>query len=423
MKKPILTKIIIAVLAVLIAGLGFGAGFWVSRLTLQNELDDINFIIEMYRKYYYDEQEDVVGIFADSLLDAYSAYYTKEDYELIKKADAGSREGVGITYNGLKLKNVLFNSPAEKAGVRAGGTLKGVTYAGETTYFETGGQLTAKLDEIPAYTDFDLLVDYDGETASFTVKKEEYLRTYVKYTDKTGVYGFSDASGSLRFERQGDAADLPADTAYIKYAAFNGINSGLSGSVVQFETVMQMFKANGMKKIILDLRGNGGGYLYIMQNVCRYFLDVADGQRPLVTAVKDKYGNASNYYADNVKYNEFGFENIVILADIETASASEAFIGAVLDYDVENKVKVIIDAYKYAGYTFYRTYGKGIMQTTYERLGGGAIKLTTAKLFWPVSNVCIHDTGISEDLNSVFGDRIVNASEDGGYSDALSLCR
>ena len=63
------------------------------------------------------------------------------------------------------------------------------------------------------------------------------------------------------------------------------------------------------------------------------------------------------------------------------------------------------------------------MQTTYIRPEGGAIKLTTAKLVWPSGDVCIHDVGITTDLNEVFGEKILNESEAGAYNDALSLCR
>ncbi len=69
LKATLFTLVIVAMI-----GLSFGAGFWVSRITIQPELNDINYILDMYRKYYYDEKSDVVGIFADSLLDRYSDY-------------------------------------------------------------------------------------------------------------------------------------------------------------------------------------------------------------------------------------------------------------------------------------------------------------------------------------------------------------
>ena len=101
----------------------------------------------------------------------------------------------------------------------------------------------------------------------------------------------------------------------------------------------------------------------------------------------------------------------MILADGNTASASEAFIGAVLDYDKDNIVKVVVSGGK--------TYGKGIMQTTYWRTFGDGIRLTTSKLFWPVSKKSIHGVGISEETDA----RVYNESPIGAFYDALSLCR
>jgi len=417
--KKILTPIIIAV----VVAAAFGSGFWVSRLTLQGELNDLNYIIEMYRRYYYDEQEDIVGIFADSLLDAYSDYYTKEEYELIKKADAGGREGIGISFSNLTITGVIGNSPAQKAGLKEGGVIKGLFVDGEFKAVSSSAELTQGFDGIDAYTDFGMIVDYDGEEKTFTLQKQVYLRTFVRYRDNEGEYGFSDESGSMEYVRVGDGDEaLGSDTAYIKYEAFSGTASGLAGSIGQFARAMSAYKDGGKRNIIIDLRGNGGGFMYILEDVCKYFLDV-DGGKQVICVVRDKYGNENRYYSSAVTRAEYTFDNIIVLADSGTASASEAFIGALLDYNDSGATKVIVSGYKYGNNTIYRSYGKGIMQTTFERLGGGAIKLTTAKLFWPNSDVCIHGVGVTTALNDVFEGKIINESENGAYSDALSLCR
>ena len=324
--KKILNAILITLVIVIPTGLSFGLGFWVARATIQPELNDINYIIEMYRKYYYDEKSDVVGIFADSLLDRYSDYYTKEEYDLIKKVDAGQREGVGVNYSGTALLSVNGNSPAQRAGIKGGGTIKAFGYNGEITYVSNDSEVTRTINSIPAYVDFDIYVDYDGDEQVYTVQKQEYKQTYVQYWDDTGKYGFMTVDDKISYVRLGDS-DLTGDTAYIKYDSFNGTDSGMEGSIGQFEKCMQVFKDSGKKNIIIDLRDNGGGYLYMFQNTCRYFLGTQEGSRPVVNVVKDKYNNVSYYYADSVKYGEYGFDNIIILANIQTASASEAFIG------------------------------------------------------------------------------------------------
>ena len=92
----------------------------------------------------------------------------------------------------------------------------------------------------------------------------------------------------------------------------------------------------------------------------------------------------SNFY-ENI-------EEIAVLANSDTASASECLIGAMLTYgDRFSKDNLIIE--KNAD-GVARTYGKGIMQTTYWLLKGGAFKLTTARVLWPDKTTCIHGVGI-----------------------------
>ena len=82
---------------------------------------------------------------------------------------------------------------------------------------------------------------------------------------------------------------------------------------------------------------------------------------------------------------------IAVLADENTASASECLIGAMMDYGSMTEETLVITK---NGDTA-RTYGKGIMQTTYVNpTGGDALKLTTAYIYWPVSHTSIHGTGI-----------------------------
>ena len=416
------------VVALLVAGGCFALGFITSRASLSKELGDINYIIGMYRKYYYDEKEDVVGIFADSLLDRYSAYYTPKQYEAIKQANAGSNYAIGITYDDeLNLVTVAGNSPAQKAGMRKGAKIVAVKLNSETEFTEVTDktQLANVLTDVGAGVDIDFKLLFNGETDVYTAAKAEFTETYVDYVDETGTYGFSDESGEMKYIRlyEGDTS-LPADTAYIKYDWFNGNSSGLKGSVGQFARAMTAFKESGKRKIIIDLRGNGGGFLSIFSSVSAHFIDAEKGSRQPICIARNKYGSEQVFKSEAVDYSDYGFEKIVVLANAGTASASEAFIGAVLDYDVNDRVSVILETYEYGGTEYFRSYGKGIMQTTFERAGGGAIKLTTAKLFWPKSDVCIHDVGITTQLNSVYGGKIMTESYKGtAYSDAIELCR
>ena len=92
---------------------------------------------------------------------------------------------------------------------------------------------------------------------------------------------------------------------------------------------------------------------------------------------------------------------IVVLCDEYTASAGEIFTAALRDYADEGIVNVTIVG--------TNTYGKGIMQTTFVNFAvGDALKLTTAKIYWPKSNITIHGVGISKNL-SAFASKIYEA--------------
>ena len=206
------------------------------------------------------------------------------------------------------------------------------------------------------------------------------------------------------------------DTAYIKYEQFSGRSAGNDGSVGQLKTALSMFKQGGYKNLILDIRNNGGVYMNILAEVAGLFVEQS-GDNQVVSIAKNKDNEVQNFYIKNNSYNSYGFENIIVLANQNTASASEVLIGAMLDYDTQNKVTVVLDGFNNNGNTVYRTYGKGIMQTTYQNLNGSAVKLTTAKIFWPKSNISIHGTGVTTETSN----KVKNAVGVNAYEYALNL--
>jgi carboxyl-terminal processing protease len=189
--------------------------------------------------------------------------------------------------------------------------------------------------------------------------------------------------------------------AYIKYSAFSGTKSGLDGSNGQLTDALNIFKEKNKSKLILDLRGNGGGYMSILCQVASNFINVEDGKTALVAVAVDKNGNKENFVSKKSVYNSYGFEKIVVMCDEGTASASEALIGAMLDYDVNNIVSVVVSSSTLNGQTVYKSYGKGIMQSTFTNgITGEAVKLTTAQIYWPVYGTTIHGVGLTPKLDN-----------------------
>ena len=117
----------------------------------------------------------------------------------------------------------------------------------------------------------------------------------------------------------------------------------------------------------------------------------------------DNENKVSYFNCKPSKYDEYNFEKIVFLANNNSASASEALMGAVLDYDKQsgaNIVNVIVEKSYSGTKEVYKTYGKGIMQQTYVNpLTGEAVKLTVAKIYWPISNICIQGSGLTPELD------------------------
>ncbi len=421
--KKILKGVLIGAIAVFV----FFGGFFVGRVTLDKDVKTISYIVSMYKKYYYEETDDIVGVFTSALLDRYSDYYTAEEYSIIKKAYAGQREGIGVSfYSGSNLiASVSGNSPAFNAGVKGGGTVTGIdaNLNGQYALMENYDDISAALSQISPNKDFSIRIKYNGKDKFFTLQKKEYTQTYVFYYDENGEYAFTDKSGKMTFERVGDNEAYPLlgknKTAVIKYVGFEGSQKGIMGSSGQFDEALKKFKADGKKCIILDLRNNGGGQMDILCDVASHFIDRQNGSSDVVSVVKYKDGKVVNYSSESVDYHDYGFEKIVMLGNTGTASASEALMGAVLDYDKKNLASVIVEGYFDGEKTVYRTYGKGIMQTTFPRATvGDAIKLTTAKIFWPTSNTTIHGVGLTPSLAKVYGE----SAEGSAFSDALSKC-
>ncbi|HBF86683.1 MAG TPA: hypothetical protein DDW54_03280 [Clostridiales bacterium] len=424
MKRRI--KITIAAISAAIFGAGcFFGGYFLRNITTP-DYASLDFILRHYKKYYLEEDDDYVSLMANGLLskDIYSQYYSKEDYAIIEKSAQGIRAGIGLTFTGgdLTVVEVKYNSPSDKAGITAGGVVVAVGKkdGGYLPVSDFNG-FSVALDGYAAGEKFGLKIRYGEEEKEFSVSKEEYRETYVLYEDADGRYKFTDADGELGLNRISDPVFALADkTAYLKYVAFNGVGGGKYGSAYQVKTALGKFKAAGNTKLILDLRNNGGGYMDIMQAVVPHFIDAAAGSRPLVSLARFKDGSEQKFRSESVDYSSYGFEKIVILANDGTASASEAFIGAALDYDAKKIVSVVLEESDYYG--AYRTYGKGIMQTTFENFATGeAIKLTTAKIYWPVSGECVHGAGITKNVER-YSDRIFEAVKtEGDY--ALSFAR
>lgn len=385
--------------------------------------------------YYYDEMdkeglEDLSIEEIVSRLDIYSEYYTPEELEALLKDNSGEKAGIGFSYSFLKadvcplypeggclLLMVVGNSPAEAAGLRAGYVLTGGSYNGRTVGFDDADALGNFVDPIPANVNFTLAA-YTGESVKdFTVSKQEYNASYMfmatnasawtpTFNGKGEVNGLSEADDRA-------IGYLPDGAAYVSMSQFFGTAAD------EFGYLMQQFNAEGCTSLILDLRNNGGGYVEVMQKMAWYFTSSTE----VAMTAKYKSGKEEVYNClapdRNSTVPNKGANSIVpknttvyVLANSGTASASEALIGVLISYGILKYQNIFISDFSKefltwaeGSYGTARSYGKGIMQSTFVNyMTGEALKLTTAQIYWP-NGKCIHGVGVT----AADGCRIVQA--------------
>ena len=390
-------------LAVGIGVSGFWGGFFVNKLTVDDEINTLLKIKERIQKSYYQEISDelfyntLFEAINEKILDPYSSYMTEEEYAQVRTQAKGEQSGIGLVFNlsqpnEWRIVRVSGNSPAERAGVQAGDLLVG---------YGVDEQSIASAEDYADFSEF--LKGYktgetfflqfektDGSIQTKELSKQVYLENYVFYRTNQTSYNFSGDEKAT--PQQGDAplAALPDSAAYIRLTQFNG------AAAEEFAAAMDLFQQQGKTDLVLDLRGNGGGYLDIMSAISRYFCKGASQLHPVV-AIADYGEYKQSFSTKGSLYDEYftADSRITVLADSGSASASECLLGCMYDYGAIGYDDIcLIEENGVA-----KTYGKGIMQTTYPLSGlyGDAIRLTTAKILWPLSQNCIHGVGITTD--------------------------
>lgn len=425
----------------------FFAGYFTKYFSINEKTRSLDFIFNIYDKHYcpvdgktpgsVEITKTLANAFISGYADKYSEYFSPEDKTADDKESNGERLGVGIGFlKDFTVYSVSGNSPAEHAGVQAGGKVtaykskSGDDYTAATVENNGFDAFKSFLNNVGAGDSIFLKIEYPGgENAEYEIIKKAYNQTFVYYADRSGYYGYGDQSGEMRLDKIERVtsvdnvafSEIGENAGYIKLTQFSGLKGGLYGGVGQFAGALNKFKSLNRKNLVLDLRGNGGGFVSILAEIAPYLCPYDGGKSACMVAVDKNGGRDVTKTSSKSKYGDYGFEKIVILADDGSASASEALIGAVLDYDKssgKNAVTVILSpsASKIDGVavTEYKTYGKGIMQTTYTNvLTGEAFKLTTAVIRWPVSDICIHGVGVTSALNQKLGR---NAVLDGGFN-------
>ncbi len=411
-------------LAVVIGIACFFGGFFAYRLTLDEELRLLMRLKNKIQKEYYQEITDeafydavfqsvddcmergecnsetdfynaVFDGLNNGLMDEYSEYLTQSEYASMQDASKGKQVGNGAYFlrgtTDLLVYRVAGNSPAERAGLVKGDTIIGAGHTEENIQpFADRSAYSQFVTSVALGETFYLQWQTEsGEIRTGALMLKNYVENYIYYKTNELAYGFVKEGDVQVAKSVGEPFTyLNDDTAYIQIVQFTGNAS------TAFDSAMRLFQKEGKKHLIVDLRGNGGGYLNLMQGISKYFCKNSDKRKPVVVIAD--YGEKKEEFkaSENVYYEYFSDESrIMVLADNLSASASECLIGCMYGYGTISyeDICLVEDSKGVA-----KTYGKGIMQTTYPIYGGGALKLTTAEIFWPTqTKYGIHGRGVT----------------------------
>lgn len=344
-----LMKRFLTVATTLIIALATQAQFFSSKNS-ENALRKLS-IAEMSVANLYVDSVDEQKLVEDAIrgmlekLDPHSSYSTPKEVKQMNEPLQGSFEGIGVQFNMMEDTLVVIQpttkGPSEKVGIIAGDRIVGVN---------------------------------DTAIAGVKMSREEIMRR---------LRGPKGTVARLKIVRQGIKDTLlfnvvrdnipvkSVDAAYIVRPGIGLIRIGSFGATTyqEFMDVLKELKKQGMNDLILDLQGNGGGYLQAAVDVASEFLKQGD----VIVYTEGRRVSRRDYTAQ--ASGNFREGRIVVLVDEYTASASEIVTGAIQDQDRGMVVG-------------RRTFGKGLVQRPIDLPDGSMIRLTIAHYYTP-SGRCI----------------------------------
>ncbi len=316
-------------------------------------------------------------------LDPHSVYFTPEELKEANEPLEGNFEGVGIQFNLLRdtiiVVSVISGGPSEKVGILAGD----------------------KIVQINEEKVAGIGMSNKGVTDRLRGKKGTNV---VVYVERKG------AKKPLEFKITRDVIPLYSvdakymadpQTGYIRVSKFAATTSE------EFQQAIKELKAEGMQHLILDLRGNGGGYLNAAIDMANEFLPA---NKLIVYTEGRAYPRQDAFSRGNGMLQN---GKVVVLIDEGSASASEIVTGALQDWD---RALVI----------GRRSFGKGLVQRSFNLTDGSAMRLTVSRYFTP-SGRCIqksYEDGIDayhNELNERYADGELTADTTFHYPDSLTF--
>lgn len=365
-KKEYTLTVVIVVLCLIFFGLGVSIPLIFDRSSKQDnttEKDKFDAIYSLLtNEWYFSDDVDnldqkllekAIEGMTDLEEDPHTQYFDLESAKEFSDTLEGSNVGLGFSYflnedDQFVIREVFLDSPAEQAGLQKGDI---ITEVDGLSCSQSDAQKIIKRIQSKEGKSIEITYSRNGQENTTKITPTEYDQTVICTLHEDEGYGeivltsFSEHSGE------------------------------------DFSKAMARLQKAGIKKVVLDLRGNTGGYLSAAVDIASSLLP----EGSVIFQEEQKDGSKTSQ-TTNDNYGYVPMDKIVILQNDTTASASEALIGALRD-NLKDKVVTI-------GTT---SYGKGTEQTTVPFSDGTSIKYTIAKWLTPNGD-SIHEKGFTPDI-------------------------
>jgi len=356
---------------VFVGGVFFGISFFrsfkaeKSSLYILPRTNKINTVINYIQSQYVDSvsidkinEKAIISLLKE--LDPHSAYISASELQQVTEPLEGNFSGIGVQFNMYNdtviIINTIPNGPSALIGILPGDRIikvdnvivAGVKMSSDEIVKKLKGPKGTKVRVTIFRPSINKSINYD------------IIRNTIPLNSIDAYYMVSPGVGYIR------------------------INQFARTTFDEFVRAVNALHKDGMKKIILDLRGNGGGYLDIAINIADQFLD----DKKLILYTEGRAKSREDYWAtaSGICQND----SLVIIIDEFSASASEILAGSIQD----NDRGILIGR---------RSFGKGLVQEQIPLSDGSAIRLTVARYYTP-SGRCIqkpYQNGIDEYYNDI----------------------
>lgn len=277
-------------------------------------------------------------------LDPHSSYASKEEVDELNEPLQGNFEGIGITFSVFRdtimVLAPLKSGPSEKAGIKAGDRI-------------------ISIDKVKVAG---IGISSDGVFTKLRGKKGSIVELLIKRKGLHDLLTFNVSRDKIPIHSVEAGYKVDNNTGYIKISRFS------SNTISEFKAELARLKKQNINSLIVDLSGNGGGFLDVAVSLADEFLD----KQKLIVYTQGIHSPKKEY--NTTGKGDFEKGHLVVIIDESSASASEIFAGAIQDWDRG----IVVGR---------RSFGKGLVQRPLMFPDGSMVRLTIARYYTPTGRL------------------------------------